>query len=208
MKKLLYFFAAWLCLSSSVYAQVDASKLLPPEQAFVPQVNVTDAGINVQFAIAEGYYLYQSKIAAETEPEGLLAGAQFSKGEEKEDEFFGRQTVYHHAAQANWPYAKPLNNYRLTVKYQGCAEVGVCYPPTETSFDIKGNGLYQPESALPEGKNCFLHSALASDSPAAAPVKSGTETNRFKLSWDTLGANLLAFFVAGLGLSFTESLGT
>ena len=203
MKKLLYFFAAWLCLSSSVYAQVDASKLLPPEQAFVPQVNVTDAGINVQFAIAEGYYLYQSKIAAETEPEGLLADAQFSKGEEKEDEFFGRQTVYHHAAQANWPYAKPLNNYRLTVKYQGCAEVGVCYPPTETSFDIKGNGLYQPESAPPEGKNRFLHPAPVSDGPAAAPVKSGTETNRFKLSWDTLGANLLAFFVAGLGLSFT-----
>lgn len=203
MKKLLYFFAAWLCLSSSVYAQVDASKLLPPEQAFIPQVNVTDAGINVQFAIAEGYYLYQSKIAAETEPEGLLADAQFSKGEEKEDEFFGRQTVYHHAAQANWPYAKPLNNYRLTVKYQGCAEVGVCYPPTETSFDIKGNGLYQPESAPPEGKNRFLQPMPASDGPAAAPVKSGTETNRFKLSWDTLGANLLAFFVAGLGLSFT-----
>ncbi|KPN74688.1 protein-disulfide reductase DsbD [Neisseria sp. 74A18] len=203
MKKLLYFFAAWLCLSSSVFAQVDASKLLPPEQAFIPQVNVTDAGINVQFAVAEGYYLYQSKIMAETDPEGLLANPQFSRGEEKEDEFFGKQTVYHHAAQVNWPYTKPQNNYRLTVKYQGCAEVGVCYPPTETSFDIKGSGLYQADAMPQEGKNPFLQPMPASDGPVSAPAKSSTETNRFKLSWDTLGANLLAFFVAGLGLSFT-----
>ncbi|OSI16914.1 protein-disulfide reductase DsbD [Neisseria dumasiana] len=203
MKKLLYFFAAWLCLSSSVFAQVDASKLLPPEQAFIPQVNVTDAGINVQFAVAEGYYLYQSKIMAETDPEGLLANPQFSRGEEKEDEFFGKQTVYHHAAQVNWPYTKPQNNYRLTVKYQGCAEVGVCYPPTETSFDIKGSGLYQADAMPQEGKNRFLQPMPASDGPVSAPAKSSTETNRFKLSWDTLGANLLAFFVAGLGLSFT-----
>ncbi|OSI09777.1 protein-disulfide reductase DsbD [Neisseria zoodegmatis] len=204
MKKLLYFFTAWLCLAGSVFAQVDASKLLPPEQAFVPQVNVTDQGINVQFAVAEGYYLYQSKISAETSPEGLLADAQFSKGEEKEDEFFGKQTVYHHAAQVNWPYAKPQQNYRLTVKYQGCAEAGVCYPPTETAFDIKGKGLYQPESAAPpSGKNRFLQPMPVSDGPAATPTRNSTETSRFKLSWDTLGANLLAFFVAGLGLSFT-----
>ena len=49
-----------LGLSSFAFA-VDANDLLPPEQAFVPQVNVTDQGISVQFKIADGYYMYQSK---------------------------------------------------------------------------------------------------------------------------------------------------
>ena len=72
--------------------------LLPPEKAFVPQVNVTDKGINVEFKIADGYYMYQSKIVAATAPEGVLAEPVFSKGELKEDEFFGKQTVFHRAA--------------------------------------------------------------------------------------------------------------
>lgn len=199
MKKLLYFFIALFALSGAARAEIDASKLLPPEQAFVPQVNATEQGINVQFAVAEGYYLYQSKILADTAPSGLLAAPQYSKGEEKEDEFFGRQTVYYRAAQVNWPYAKPAGNYRLTLKYQGCAEVGVCYPPIESVFEIKGSGLYQPQEAA--GGNLFLQPA-GSDGGGAKPGQS-TSGSRFKLSWDTLGANLLAFFLAGLGLSFT-----
>lgn len=198
MKKLLYFFIALFALSGAARAEIDASKLLPPEQAFVPQVNATEQGINVQFAVAEGYYLYQSKILADTAPAGLLAAPQYSKGEEKEDEFFGRQTVYYRAAQVNWPYAKPAGSYRLTLKYQGCAEVGVCYPPIESVFEIKGSGLYQPQAA---GGNPFLQPA-GSDGGGAKPGQS-TSGSRFKLSWDTLGANLLAFFLAGLGLSFT-----
>lgn len=198
MKKLLYFFIALFALSGAARAEIDASKLLPPEQAFVPQVNATEQGINVQFAVAEGYYLYQSKILADTAPAGLLAAPQYSKGEEKEDEFFGRQTVYYRAAQVNWPYAKPAGSYRLTLKYQGCAEVGVCYPPIESVFEIKGSGLYQPQAA---GGNPFLQPA-GSDGGGAKPGQS-MSGSRFKLSWDTLGANLLAFFLAGLGLSFT-----
>ncbi|WP_373707170.1 protein-disulfide reductase DsbD [Neisseria dentiae] len=201
MKKLLYFLVALFSLCGAAHAEIDASKLLPPEEAFVPQVNATAAGINVQFAVADGYYLYQSKMMADTNPADLLSAPQFSKGEEKEDEFFGRQTVYHRAAQVNWPYAKPVQNYKLTLRYQGCADVGVCYPPTETTFEIKGEGLYQPAAAT--GGNPFLQPAPPlSDGPAAKPAARSGEGG-FKLSWDNLNANLLAFFLAGLGLSFT-----
>lgn len=197
----LLFIAALLALLPAAYA-VDASKLLPPEQAFAPQVLAAEDGINVQFAVAEGYYLYQSKITAATEPPGLLGEAGFSPGEPKEDEFFGRQTVYHRAAQINWPYQqKPSSGYRLTLTYQGCADVGVCYPPVQTHFDIQGSGLYQPESPAPaSGKDRFLAPAPADAGKGTAPAPG---SKRFTLSWDTLGANLLAFFLAGLGLSFT-----
>ena len=194
----LLFFAALLALLPTAYA-IDASKLLPPEQAFAPQVLAAQDGINVQFAVADGYYLYQSKIEAVTEPAGLLGEATFSPGEIKEDEFFGRQTVYHRAAQVNWPYRqKPAAGYRLSLTYQGCADVGVCYPPTETHFTIQGDGLYQPENQPPpSGKDRFLAPASSGGGSTPATGKS------FTLSWDTLGTNLLAFFLAGLGLSFT-----
>ncbi|UOO82312.1 protein-disulfide reductase DsbD [Uruburuella testudinis] len=201
MKKFLVFLISLFALSSAAWA-VDASKLLPPEQAFVPQVNATDAGINVQFAIADGYYMYQSKILADTDPQGLLAPPQYSPGEEKEDEFFGKQTVYHHAAQINWPYARSAVPYTLKLSYQGCAEVGVCYPPVDTVFAIDGNGLYQVQNDAPAAaKERFLQP----DNTPAAPAAPGKapDSSRFKLSWDTLNANLLAFFLAGLGLSFT-----
>ncbi len=205
MKKLFYFVFAFLALFNTAFAgPVDASKLLPPEQAFRPQVNVTGQGINVQFQIAEGYYLYQSKIIADTDPAGVLGDTpQLSPGEEKEDEFFGKQIVYHHAAQVNWPYKQAFGQYKLTLSYQGCAEVGVCYPPVDTTFDINGNGLYEPQGdgAPVSAKERFTRPATSSDGLKSAPAKS--DSSRFKLSWDTLNANLLAFFLAGLGLSFT-----
>ena len=204
MKKFLYFLIAFLGLSSFAFA-VDANDLLPPEQAFVPQVNVTDQGISVQFKIADGYYMYQSKIVAATNPDKVLGEPKFSKGEEKEDEFFGKQTVYHHTAQVDLPYKQAAPQYKLTLTYQGCAEVGVCYPPVDTEFDGKGNGVYQPQSDEPvSAKDRFLQPSASSDGQMPTqPSTNKPDSSRFKLSWDTLNANLLAFFVAGLGLSFT-----
>lgn len=197
IRKLLYGGLVLVLLCQVAYGKVvDASKLLPPEQAFVPQVQVSAEGINVQFQIADGYYLYQSKIEAATDPEQLLAQPKFSQGEMKEDEFFGKQTVYYRAAQVVWAYRTGSDRYKLTLSYQGCADVGVCYPPSETTFEIQGSGVYQADTQ-PElnGKARFL-------APDAAPTSS-PDSSRFKLSWETLNANLLAFFLAGLGLSFT-----
>ncbi|WP_274584765.1 protein-disulfide reductase DsbD [Neisseria leonii] len=185
------FLLGLFALCHSAYA-IDASKLLPPEAAFVPQVQAGGSGLNVQFQIADGYYLYQAKLEAQTDPDTALGAPVFSPAEEKEDEFFGRQPVYYHAAQILWPYTKtPDAPYRLTLTYQGCADVGVCYPPAQISFDITGEGLYRPPA---KAANPFT-------APAARPPV--PDSGRFTLSRDTLGRNLAAFFFAGLGLSFT-----
>ena len=97
MKKLIYFFTLFFVLCGQAFA-LDANDLLPPEKAFVPQVSVADDGVNVRFKIADGYYMYQAKIIAQTDPAGLLGQPSFGKGEEKEDEFFGKQTVFHQEA--------------------------------------------------------------------------------------------------------------
>ena len=65
MKKLIFFLAAFFSLSFAF--AVDASQLLPPEQAFVPQVKADKQGVTVEFKIADGYYLYRDKITVAAE---------------------------------------------------------------------------------------------------------------------------------------------
>ena len=189
-----------LCAGMAAHA-IDAGQLLPAEQAFRPTVAAGEQDVAVQFQIADGYYLYQEKIRVETEPSGLLGTAKFSQGKEKEDEFFGKQTVHYHQAVVKLPFqsAAPAT-YRLTLTYQGCADVGVCYPPVTKTLEIKGTGVYGDTAAPPAGSNRFT--APQDGTPAASPVPQPRK-NPFSLSRDTLGANLLAFFSFGIGLSFT-----
>ena len=216
MKKYIYALLACLSLAQFAGAAVNADDLLPPEQAFVPTVTASDKGVDVQFKIADGYYLYQGKITADTQPEKLLRDqAAFSQGEQKEDEFFGKQVVYHRAANVKWDYARPAPAaYKITLHYQGCAEAGVCYPPVDTELSINGPGVYAPqEVAADNAKDMFVKpqgsvqaDSLAVEQPAAtqnAPLSSANADSRFALSRDTIGSNLLWFFVFGLGLSFT-----
>ena len=206
MKKLIFFLAAFFSLSFAF--AVDTSQLLPPEQAFVPQVKADKQGVTVEFKIADGYYLYRDKITVAAEPQTAFGETQYAPGKEKEDEFFGKQTVYYHAAQAVFPYkAAPSGTYKLTVLYQGCADVGVCYPPNETTFEIDREGLHtvQSDTAADKPSNRFTApKATLNEAEAVPPAPANkADSSRFKLSWDTLSANLLAFFTAGLGLSFT-----
>ncbi len=180
-------------------AQIDPSSLLPAEEAFVPQVFNSENGLSVNFDVADGYYLYQSKLEFITTPNQLLQAPQFSQGLEKEDEFFGKQLVYYNSAQINLPYQSQYSNpYQLKIVYQGCADVGICYPPTEVMVDINGLGL-MTKAAAPKGFD-FKSGSSGSERPTNNSIP---DKGQFTLSWDTLNANLLAFFLAGLGLSFT-----
>lgn len=216
VRKLLYTPIVLAGLSLPVGAAVDPEELLPPEQAFVPTVKADGKGIEASFKIADGYYLYQQKITAETDPDTALGSPEYSPGKEKEDEFFGKQQVYYHNAAVKWTYGKAAPaQYRLILRYQGCADAGVCYPPVETPLDINGSGTYTPQASA-NGEISFVKPAGPAQSAdsgslksADAPPLSGPNAdtaaapNRFALSWNTLAANLAAFFLVGLGLSFT-----
>lgn len=190
-----------------IQASVNPEDLLPPEQAFRPSVQVDAHAMTVHFQIADGYYLYQDKIQAQTSISSLLKPSpKFSEGKQKEDAFFGKQTVYYHNAQIKWDYAKPNSQpYQLTLVYQGCADVGVCYPPSETVFEISGSGTYETTAA--DGSIFLKKPQDATNINQSAVLPSSASANfsgsKFKLSWNTLGINLLAFFIVGLGLSFT-----
>ena len=106
-------------------------KLLPPEQAFRLSARALDPStVEARFDVADGYYLYRDKLRFTIEP---IAGVptDLPRGKRKHDEFFGDVETYRGAVVVRLPLAKPAPGQTLTLHAdsQGCADVGVCYPP-------------------------------------------------------------------------------
>ncbi|MEM9383555.1 MAG: protein-disulfide reductase DsbD [Pseudomonadota bacterium] len=110
---------------------------LPPEQAFAFHTEIVDAfTVRAVWTIADGYYLYRDKFAFETDAPGIdLQPAQLPDGKAKHDEHFGLVAVFHDRAEAIVPISREERGsaeFTLRASYQGCAEQGICYPPSQT----------------------------------------------------------------------------
>jgi thiol:disulfide interchange protein DsbD len=114
-------------------AAVDESDLLPVDQAFALSAAAPQRDrIELQWKIAPGYYLYRHRIDVQVESGGFAADPlQLPRGERHHDEFFGDVETYRDALRAVLPGSAGAGAARivLKVKYQGCADAGVCYPP-------------------------------------------------------------------------------
>jgi len=131
MKKYL---PAVLLLLAVVWPPLHAEEeLLEPDQAFPFSVTVKDDTIQADWNMPKGYYLYRSKIQLSTTTPGVVLGEpQLPAGEIKQDEFFGEIEIYHHPVTARVPIVREnsaLTEFELKAVYQGCADIGVCYPP-------------------------------------------------------------------------------
>lgn len=107
---------------------------LPPEKAFRFSARLLDPRtVEARFTIASGYYLYRDKIRFAIEPaDAGLAVPKLPGGTVKEDQFFGRVETYRGdvAVQLTIKDPKPGQQIVLAAESQGCADIGICYPPT------------------------------------------------------------------------------
>ena len=106
---------------------------LAPDVAFRVAAHVDGNAVRVRWVIADGYYLYRSRIDIKAEsPDLLLAVPVLPPGKVKTDPYLGNQEIYEQQVEATVAYtrfdagAHPL---QIKVTYQGCAEAGLCYPP-------------------------------------------------------------------------------
>ncbi|ULQ45636.1 hypothetical protein JN531_010970 [Flagellatimonas centrodinii] len=100
-------------------------ELLPVEAAFQLEPVTWQAGtLRVPLRVAPGHYLYRDKLSV-----APLADAELSlpAGEAYHDEHFGDVVIYRHDIAAEAPMATPPHT--VTVRWQGCADAGICYPP-------------------------------------------------------------------------------
>jgi thiol:disulfide interchange protein DsbD len=137
--------------------------LLPPEQAFRFSARaIDDRTVEARFTVADGYYLYRDKMkfAAAPEPAGVLP-AVLPAGKVKEDPFFGKVETYRGDVVVTLPLASTRAGQSVTVMAdsQGCADQGVCYPPTQQKVTLQlpapGKGPGVLVEAHPRKKSWF-----------------------------------------------------
>ena len=114
-------------------------KPLPVHEAF--KVATTQKGqvVTIHVDVKEGYYAYRDKLKLEL-PEGVTATPlQFSAVPTYvNDPDFGRVPVFEQpfTATATLTTNKAIAAQPATVKWQGCAKAGLCYPPEKTKFTL------------------------------------------------------------------------
>lgn len=122
-----------MLVSAPARAAFDESTLLPVDQAFALTTKATSRErIEFSWKIAPGYYLYRHRMGVAAMDAAFRTDSlQLPDGIHKHDEFFGDVQIYHGTVTAvqTGTAAGDVDAASFIVKYQGCADVGVCYPP-------------------------------------------------------------------------------
>jgi thioredoxin:protein disulfide reductase len=211
-------------IAQSLGAQVGAGiddDLLTAEQAFIFQAEVgAPERIDLTWDIAPGTYLYRDKveIALDGATDVTLGSFQLPPGEIKRNTILpdgstGDVAVYHDRVSLALPLLRrgtAASEIALVVKYQGCAERGICYPPQTQRVKLALPPAAQIPAAAPEQARNPSVTTVVGASPAAAdrsvsvpePV---AEQDRIAsvLAERNLWAVVALFFGFGLLLAFT-----
>jgi thiol:disulfide interchange protein DsbD len=138
-------------------------KLLPPEQAFRFSARALDtATIEARFDVEDGYYLYRDKLRfAVAGGDPGLGVPGLPPGTRKHDEFFGDVETYRGTLVVRIPVRDGAAGQPVmfVADSQGCADVGVCYPPTtqqvKLALPAPGSGPGPLVDAAPKRKGLF-----------------------------------------------------
>ena len=180
-------------------------ELLPPDEAFKVTAITDRDGINVRFDIADGYYLYQNKLKFDSSTH-VLNKPVLPEGKLKQDEYFGEVIVYRNQFDALLKLAKSngSNTLVLDTQYQGCADLGVCYPPQNKRFELSISDLISSAEAQNTAQTPTpLKDSTPEPTAATSSVPASTGDTETDSGNTTLWWVLITAFVAGIGLTFT-----
>lgn len=149
-----YLLAVVICLKLLLLPHIAGAKeeVLPVGQVFVPRVSyVDDSLIRLTVHIEPGYYLYRQRLF-KVEALGydgsiadtasiVIDNIELSAGRYKTDAFLGTQSIWYggeDVATITLNYQNPaaVSMARLRLKYQGCRDGVICYPPTTTQLVV------------------------------------------------------------------------
>ena len=176
-----FFLLLPLCLLGSLPAA--AQDLLDVDKAFRLSARAVDAGtLEVRYDIAKGYYMYRDKFKFALEPAAVQTGTpQFPPGKVKQDEFFGEVETYRKEVVVRLPFTAPAGLDAVTLKAtsQGCADIGVCYPPNPQTLLVALAAMSAapaaPTAARPPPTwTCVTASRIAGQSGAASTGSGAT----------------------------------
>lgn len=175
-----------------VHAQ---SEPLDPEDAFKFSARWVGDSAEIRYEIAEGYYLYREKFKFEIATgQGIVGKVVLPPGKVKQDEFFGKVETYRNKLVFKVP-VDAEGNITLKVVSQGCADIGICYPPFTHEAKLVAVKKKDPLTSLnPDTSSTFSNLA-------AGTTELGVIDGLFRSkSLLTLAGS---FFVIGLLLALT-----
>ncbi len=180
----------------------NSNDLLTPEQAykFTAQVESPNQ-LRLKWVIADRTYLYQERLQIIiSHSDGVALGeyqlppAKIKKDALRPDGSTGDLAVYYHGIDLLLPLIRTntaATSITLQVRYQGCADLGVCYPP-----QIKSVKLELPSSAATAAGGVTTASG---NTEPASELDGLVATLNGGNYWLIIGI----FFLAGLGLALT-----
>jgi thiol:disulfide interchange protein DsbD len=131
--------AALLGHAVSAWA-IGEDEFLPPEQAFKYTATAEEGQVTIEWQATPGYYLYKKRMGLSAATPGVTVGESvYPKGETHHDEYFGEQEVFRGNFKVTAPLAgaKAGDTVALKLKWQGCADAGLCYPPSVWDASVK-----------------------------------------------------------------------
>ena len=130
---------AALALTFALPAAAADIELPPVDEVFVLSAQATARDrIEVRWQIADGYYLYRHRTSVKADAAFTGGTLALPKGKAYRDEFFGDVETYRQqlVGTLTGVPAPGATTTTLTVKYQGCADAGVCYPPQTRTLKV------------------------------------------------------------------------
>ena len=181
---------SFLLLLSFFSFNVSTQQVLKPQEAFPVEVAFQNDVLQISHRIKDVYYLYRDKISYETLDTRILLGSvRLPEGIKYEDEFFGKTEIFRDDFTIYIPISiktgELIDNFDIQINSQGCADIGLCYPPQQWIKNVRGGRLIEASINTDEIE--------LSDQARLGNII--TETNIFLVS--------LIFLGLGFALAFT-----
>ena len=171
---------------NDVFAQ--QNQFLPVDEAFKFEFQQKGNELTLMWDIADSYYMYQHRFQVKSAVK-LAEQPELPSGEAHFDEFFGETTVYRDSVQITYTLHSATTDQEFVISYQGCADAGLCYPPTEKTVYLT--------AVQGEGGEAIDFAQVAENS------QQNTSSFFDTISEKPLWLVLLMFVVLGIGLAFT-----
>ncbi len=135
MKYLLSFFTLLFILLTPLSAQ---NKFLSLQEAFIIKAVTLDNSVHVEFDLADKIYVYKNQVSVEItkNPDVQIGAFILPDGVDHDGE-----VAYLNGQTMSIPLTKSSDvsgiiDFELLVSYQGCSELGLCYEPSTSKFNL------------------------------------------------------------------------
>ena len=115
-----------------------APRFLPVDEAFAFSIRRAGERLIARWEMRPGYYLYRHRFDIQGGEGVVLGSVDIPPGKPIVDDYFGESEVYYRDVEISAAVLeRPSGELKVSVRYQGCADYGLCYPPQTRTVALR-----------------------------------------------------------------------